>query len=139
MIAALVEQWNARQEVLRAKYSTQHPGSYSAILQDLLTLVLTAPVDFRYGSLDASKVVRVDHGDYQGTEIYLIPLSTYQPSAEDYVWFSNEYGSCSGCDAFSAVRDNYGRWDDPPNEKQTEGYMSLALHMVQRMKWLEGT
>ncbi|MGL4801881.1 MAG: hypothetical protein ACRC18_06420 [Cetobacterium sp.] len=44
------------------------------------------------------KITTIDNGDYQGTELYLIPRDTYQPAEYDYLMTHVGYGSCSGCD-----------------------------------------
>jgi len=45
------------------------------------------------------------------------------------------YGSCSGCDTLQAISD----YDDGrPSELQLKEYMALALHLVQKMRWLSG-
>lgn len=76
----------------------------------------------------------IDNGDYQGTQIFLIPLKTYQPSVEDYVYTNTYYGSCSGCDTLEAINE-YD--DDLPREDQVSDYMILALHLLQRCNYLE--
>jgi hypothetical protein len=45
----------------------------------------------------------IDDGDYQGTQIFIIPTDTYQPSVKDYVMTDTYYGSCSGCDTLQAI------------------------------------
>ncbi len=77
----------------------------------------------------------IDNGDYQGTQIFIVPLNTYQPRAEDYVYTNTYYGSCSGCDTLLAILD-YDT-DKKPSENQIKDYMTLALHLLQKCKWLE--
>jgi hypothetical protein len=58
----------------------------------------------------------------------------YQPS--QYWATHNYYGSCSGCDTLKAL--NEGSWsyedDARPTTEVVDGYMTLALHIVQRFK-----
>jgi hypothetical protein len=136
VIQEAVRQWNGRKGALREWLAQEHPESYEGVVRALVRLVLTEPLQpDQYGStLQESRVHRIDDGDYQGTEIYLIAGDSYQPGAESYVWFDNHYGSCSGCDTLEGIRGYQG---GPPSEEQVGGYMDLALHMIQRMKWLE--
>jgi hypothetical protein len=53
----------------------------------------------------------------------------------DYVMTHNFYGSCSGCDTLQSIN-SYS--EDLPNQSQLDGYMTLCLHLVQRMKRLSG-
>lgn len=39
---------------------------------------------------DLSKMTVIDDGDYQGTQIFIIPKDTYQPSVIDYI-MTNTY------------------------------------------------
>lgn len=133
MIEGIVKQWDARKSVLRDWLSTKHPDSYEELVRELVGRVLTEGVDHYHGPLTGERIHRIDDGPYQGTEIYLIATDTYQPGASDYIWFDNYYGSCSGCDTLQSIS-NYD--DGPPTEAQVNKYMDLALHMVQRMKWL---
>lgn len=78
----------------------------------------------------------IDDGDYQGTQIFIIPLDTYQPSVSDYVYTHTYYGSCSGCDTLQAILG----YDDnkKANANQVEDLMQLSLHLLQKCKMLEG-
>lgn len=76
----------------------------------------------------------IDDGDYQGTQIFVIPLDTYQPNVTDYIVTNTYYGSCSGCDTLKSI--NSYDYDELPNEEQIEDYMQLALHLLQKCKWL---
>ena len=76
----------------------------------------------------------IDDGDYQGTQIFIIPLNTYQPNVKDYVYTNTYYGSCSGCDTLQAIS-YYDR--ELPSETQIKEYMQLALHLLQKCMWLK--
>ena len=39
--------------------------------------------------------------------------------------------SCSACDTLESIKDYSG---DPPTSSQVNGYMTLALHIIQGMK-----
>lgn len=84
---------------------------------------------------DSSEIERIDHGDWQGTEIYLFHKKTYQPEIEDYYIFDNYYGSCSGCDTLMGIF-AYTDNGSPINDKQADEIMMLLLQMVQRIECL---
>ena len=79
----------------------------------------------------------IDDGDYQGTQIFITPLNTYQPSVEQYVYTNTYYGSCSGCDTLLGIIDFFSSKEI--GESEIKDLMQLALHLLQKMKWLEDT
>jgi len=130
----IIKQWEERKHLLEGYFSTtvqSEYDSYRLIVKKILELVITkADSDC---SWDFSKMTVIDDGDYQGTEIFIIPSTTYQPSVEDYLMTDTYYGSCSGCDTLLGICD----YDDElPSESQVKEYMTLALHLVQKMKRL---
>ena len=80
------------------------------------------------------RITVIDDGNYQGTQIFIIPTNTYQPSVEDYVYTNTYYGSCSGCDTLQGISSYDG---DEPSEEQIKDYMELALHLLQKCKMLK--
>ena len=87
MIKDVIKQWEENKHKLEEYFRTarqeEYSGSYKDILQKIIELVVTKKDD--YNNYDASKITVVDDGDYQGTQIFLIPTDTYQPSIEDYL------------------------------------------------------
>jgi hypothetical protein len=106
-------------------------NSYQEIVKKLFEICFAEVGDgFNTGSMTV-----IDDGHYQGTQIFILPLNGYQPSIEDYVVTNSYYGSCSGCDTLQAICDyEHGL----PTEDQVKSYMTLALHLVQRINWLDG-
>jgi hypothetical protein len=87
-----------------------------------------------YSGFDIDKMRVIDDGHYQGTKIFIIPKDTYQPSINDYITTHTYYGSCSGCDTLQSICE----YDEGlPTEEQVKRYMTLALHLVQKLRWLE--
>lgn len=72
---------------------------------------------------DHENIREIDDGHYQGTLVYIINETGYQPSS--YFATSVSYGSCSGCDTLQSITmsDNV--------EQRIKDYMTLILHMVQ--------
>lgn len=76
---------------------------------------------------DINNITEIDNGDYQGTILFMIPLDTYQPSANEYLLTFTYYGSCSGCDTLLSIQD-YG--NKLPTEGQVKDYMNLCKDLV---------
>jgi hypothetical protein len=55
-----------------------------------------------YEGMDPERITAIDHGDYQGTRVFVVGGKGYQPSRYWYVKVG--YGSCSGCDAYEDER-----------------------------------
>lgn len=136
MITELINQWEANkhklEEYFRNNKQEEYCGTYKSILQKTFELVITQADE--YDSWDYENITVIDNGDYQGTQLFLIPKKTYQPTVEDYLITHNEYGSCSGCDTLLGI--GFCNDDELPSEEQVKEYMTLALHIVQRLKRL---
>jgi len=135
MIQELVKQWEENKLNLEEYFRTTKQGEYATSYQQIVTKVfeLCLPKTDEHNGFDLSKMTVIDDGHYQGTQIFIIPKNTYQPSIGDYVVTNTYYGSCSACDTLQAIW-NYE--NDLPTEEQVKQYMTLALHLVQKLKWL---
>lgn len=136
MIKEFVQRWEANKLQLQEKYSKKQPADYKEIVTDVIKIL---SLENEYSSElnpDPDRVHQIDDGDYQGTLLFVIAEKGYQPS--DYYFIKVSYGSCSGCDTLQDIRDS-GPWDSElPNPKQIDGYMTLALHVVQGLKVMGG-
>lgn len=130
MVQEFVDKWEKNKHVLRASFY-QHPGDYDTIVKLVVEIIINGGSD-GYESYDTSKMTVIDDGNYQGTRIFIIPEKTYQPCVSDYIMTYEYYGSCSGCDTLQSIRG----YEDEVTEQQTNDYMTLALHLLQRMKML---
>jgi hypothetical protein len=75
---------------------------------------------------DPDRITVIDDGDYQGSLVFVIGARGYQPSS---YWLTRAaYGSCSACDTLQGILD-----EQDPNARAQQ-LMTLALHMVQRLK-----
>lgn len=100
--------------------------SYESLVKALFEKVINPNVNNKF---DTKNILIIDDGDYQGTQIFLLHINTYQPSVSDYVYTNTYYGSCSGCDTLLAICDyDYGY----PNDNQVKDYMTLCLHLLQK-------
>ena len=136
MIQELVKQWEENKHELENYFRTtrqeEYASSYKQILKKIFELCLLKADN--YTNFDLDRMTVIDDGDYQGTQIFIIPKNTYQPSVEDYVMTNTYYGSCSGCDTLQAICDYE---NGLPTDDQVKDYMTLALHLVQKLKWLD--
>lgn len=127
MIIEMVKQWEENKSKLEDWFKSTNSDefSYSSIVVKLFE---TCFEDF-----DIDKMTTIDDGNYQGTFIFIIPKNTYQPCVSEYVVTDTYYGSCSGCDTLESIS---GYSNELPSEGQVKDYMTLALHLVQKLKVL---
>lgn len=129
MIKDIVERFMQAKPKLEKRLKEAHPGTYETLVQ----MVVEAINPCRLPELpDHDRIVEIDHGDYQGTVVFVIGEAGYQPDTYWYVQIA--YGSCSACDTLQGIQ---GYDDTPPTNEQVRQYMTLALHIVQRMKVME--
>jgi hypothetical protein len=130
MLPEIVEKWDkysAKLEEYFKNTAQREYDTYENIVKALITCVLNAT----YTDYDVDNLTVIDHGDYQGTILFIVPKSSYQPNVEDYIYTSTYYGSCSACDTLQAIS---GYSIEKPTDEQVKDYMTLALHLIQRMK-----
>jgi hypothetical protein len=136
MIAEFVKAWDENKDVVKANFEKKMPTEYSEIVKEVVK-ILADSNDWR--NPDPDLITEIDHGDYQGTLLYIIATDDYQPS--DFWYVKVSYGSCSGCDTLEEIRSDGDYYDDDgnpslPNEGQVKDLMTLALHIVQGLKKL---
>jgi hypothetical protein len=136
MIKEIIEKWEKNKQVLEAYFRSTKQEEYSDyenIVRKIIELVLNTDED-SYENFDLEKLTVLDHGSYQGTQIFIVPKKTYQPGVEEYLLTHTYYGSCSGCDTLQGI---CGYEYELPTDNQVSEYMTLSLHLVQKMKWLD--
>lgn len=99
-----------------------HP-TYEVLLTKALELAVGDDPPWR--GPDPTRIHKIDDGDYQGTLVFVIGATGYQPF--DYWYTRVYYGSCSGCDA---LEDAWGYGE----QRDYEGLWTIALHMLQGMR-----
>lgn len=135
MIKSFINSWEKNksnlEEYIRTHKQVEY-DSYRILVKLIFDLVINPDVDtYRDDIFDTDKIDVLDHGDYQGTLIFILHRDTYQPLVDDYIYTYVYYGSCSGCDTLQAIH-HYD--EDEPDENQVEDYMTLCLHLVQHCK-----
>jgi hypothetical protein len=126
MIQKFVDCFMSKQAEMEAELIAVPPDSY----QDLVKKLISNLVDETAYSMnpDKDRIHVVDDGDYQGTKVFIIAATGYQPST--YWAIKVNYGSCSSCDTFEGIR----LYDATCTPAQARDYWTLMLHMVQEMK-----
>lgn len=131
MIQLFVDRFMTAKPEMLAGFKSQPPESYDALFARVVRVIAC---EDDYASPDPTRITAIDHGDYQGTRVFIVGASGYQPAS--YWGVGVSYGSCSGCDSFEAVR-CYS--DEPISDKQAEQFWVMCLHMVQGLKQFAGT
>ncbi len=134
MIPEIIKQWDKNKHKLEDYFRNTKQSEYSNYYKEILVKIFELCINSDDLMFDLTKITVIDDGDYQGTQIFLIPKDTYHPSASDYVVTNTEYGSCSGCDTLMGISCYY---EDLPTSDQVKQYMTLSLHLVQKLKWLD--
>ena len=130
MIEEFTKAWFAKKDALEAAFKAKHPDDYKEIVKLVVEHILYD--EDVYSSPDVDRVHSIDDGSYQGTLVFVIGASGYQP--DDYWYVKVSYGSCSGCDTLQNIQ---GYSDDAPSDAQVRDYMTLALHIVQGLNKME--
>jgi len=136
MITEIIQKWEENKLKLEEYFKTtkqEEYQSYEAIVRKIFEICINVS-DSKYDNFNLKKLHVIDDGDFQGTQLFIIPKDTYQPSVEDYLVTDTYYGSCSGCDTLLGIC-SY-RDEVVPNDEQLKEYMTLALHLVQKLRWL---
>jgi hypothetical protein len=130
----IVSAWDMNQKKVREWIATvkNDEFSYEVLLKNTIRILFEEADDF-YRVPDYNRITEIDHGHYQGTLVFIIGSTGYQPGVEDYWYTSVYYGSCSGCDTLQGISKYSGNL---PDDDQIEQYWTLCLHMIQRMKRL---
>ena len=122
----IINNWDLYKNELENYFKTTRQEKYDSY-EDLVKLV----VEYFLPDYNFEKITVIDDGDYSGTQIFIIPKDTYQPCIDEYLYTTNYYGSCSGCDTLLGI----SKYEEGlPNEEQVKDYMMLCLHLLQRLK-----
>lgn len=131
MIQEFVDRFMENKQALRAIFAARHPEDY----KDIVTHTIKAISDDEETGPDPDNISELSHGSYHGTNLYVMPEKD-EFAKVDFWYVRVSYGSCSGCDTLAGIKSD-GDYTDTPNKKQTNDYMTLALHIVQAIKKLD--
>ena len=136
MIQYFVDKWYKNKIKLEEYFGTHVPSdnydSYELILKKIIKYVLNDS-ERGYGTtFNKDEIVNINYGDYQGTQILTFAKNTCQPDEDETFYTVIRYGSCSGCDTLLGILEY--DWGKLPCEEQVKDLMTLALHMIQKIK-----
>lgn len=97
---------------------------YKHIVEKVVEVILNTNEEKPWNS---DEITEIDNGDYQGTLLFLIPRSTYQPTEYEYLMTYVGYGSCSGCDILQGIQ-NCGK--SAISEEQLKDFMLLCKDII---------
>lgn len=125
------EAWFKNKEKFRNYLQTHQQEEYAEEYIDLLKALIEVVINPELEEkLRIDYIVEADQDGYQGEKIWLIPYDSFS-CPEKYIWTHTYYGSCAGCDTLKGIAHyDYGY----PTCEQVEEYLTLALHLLQRMK-----
>lgn len=132
MIQSFVNSFEKNKDKIRSFFEAGHPDEYKDIVRNVIKFM---EIDYMMdegliNNPDPNRIHEIDDGDYQGTLCFVISEKGYKPN--NYYTVLVGYGSCSGCDTLKAIRmDDIG---NKPTKEQIDDYMTLSLHIVQRLK-----
>lgn len=132
MLKIIAEKWGARQNLLREKLAQINIDNlnYLNLVKTTFSTIYNNEEDYSLLNIDIEKITEIDNGDYQGTLLYILPFSNYQPCATDYFMTYVGYGSCSCCDTLLYIK-SLGDWEQEfPNEAQINDLMKLCEHIL---------
>ncbi len=137
MIKEFIEKWDKNKKNLEEYFRKNKQKEYyyyKDIVRLLFEKIINAGEVSDEEKFDTANMHVIDDGHYQGTQIFLLHKDRYEPEIGDYVYTDTYYGSCSGCDTLMEIQ---GLEEELPNESQIKDYMSLALHLLQKCKYME--
>lgn len=137
MLRILKDKWAKNEGLLREKIGELDLDAWLDIeYRDIVELTFdTIYNDGDYGELlypyneglKCHCITVVDNGDYQGTQLFMIPFDCYQPSEYEYLMTYTGYGSCSGCDLLKGILAGYN-----DREEKISSLMMLCRDLVVR-------
>lgn len=136
MIKEFNKKWDKNKNKLEEYYRTNAQEKYNTY-KKIIKLIFEYVINDEDISFNTERIHEINDGSYQGTIIFIVPKDTYQPDLDDYVYTHNYYGSCSGCDTLLGI----SGYDDEelPNKEQIKDYMTLSLHLLQKMRYFKET
>ena len=123
----IISRFDACRPALLKAFIEAPPGDYTGVFKILVSTIAHRNLL----NLDPDRITVIDHGDYQGTLLFVVANAGYQPNT---FWTATcAYGTCSGCDTMCGIRDGRGTV-----EENAKDYLTLALHLAQSMRLVGG-
>lgn len=133
MLKYCLNKWNENKVLLEEKLkkdATLNCCGYVYLVKLIVDFILNPGIEYDEDHWDSDNITVVDNGDYQGTQLFLIPRKIYQPGEYDYLMTYVSYGSCSGCDTLRSIQE----WDNKLlTENQVKDFMTLCKNLLTGM------
>ncbi len=129
MIQQFVDSFMEHKAEIRDSFKATHPNGYNEIVKRVISFM----PEVNFAKPDSERIHEIDDGDYQGTLLFVIAATGYQP--HEYWSVKVSYGSCSGCDTLQSIS-AYSR--GAPTDKQADDYTKLALDIVTGLHLIGG-
>ena len=131
MLLHFVAQFDKSREALRESFASYRPGNYAEIVCRVISFLADAE-DEEYNAPDPKRITCIDHGHYQGTQLFVIGAQGYQPCV--YWHVSVSYGSCSSCDSFLRAVEATDYDALELSSSTLDQLMLMSLHIVQGLR-----
>lgn len=123
------DKWNENKDKLERalrEANNLNECGYKELAAMIVEYILN-PGEDDYNTYDPKRITVIDNGDYQGTQLFMIPMDTYQPEEYEYLLTYVGYGSCSGCDTLLSIQD----WGEGKlTDSQVKDFMKLCKDLV---------
>ena len=133
MLKYCLKKWDENKNHLERQLKTDttlNSCEYVDLVKLLVTYVLNKGENDDGLMWDVDNITVVDNGNYQGTQLFLIPIKTYQPAEYEYLLTYVGYGSCSSCDTLQAIQN----CDEKLlSENQVKDFMTLCKDLLTNM------
>ena len=134
MLDFIGEKWAKNKDKLKARLANTPQEEYDEYVT-LLKIAIEEVLNDEEKKFDTADIETKRFGYYQGDYLFVFhEEDDFYPELWEYYYTTVAYGSCSCCDTLQHITDIDGDYWGLPNEKQLNGYMTLCLHMLQRIK-----
>jgi len=128
MIDRFVKEFYNKRQLLLDKFGEDHPENYEAIFETLIEVLFGDKSDDGCYDEWPYNFQVLNYGDN------LLFIATSRNIKPNRYWVcSVDYGTCTVCDSFKSVRCKTLSTSYEPTEEQANGYLTMALHMLQNL------
>lgn len=130
MLKYCIEKWEQNKNILKNALSKDvnlNTCDYEYLVHMVVKFILNKNVRENDVRFDERNIVVIDHGDYQGSQLFVVAEEAYQPGHWQYIIGYQDYGSCSGCDTLKSIQSS---GYTTHNETQLKEYMALCKDIV---------
>lgn len=131
MIQKFADAWVENRDLIKSRLEPICMDcDYSDIVRETVRVIARAAEGtYSDPKPDCENIHEINDGSYQGTIVYVIPETGYQPS--EYWYVRVFYGSCCCCDALQHEQLK-------SREECIEGVMTLSMHIAQQIRRMGG-